>query len=303
MPIPLDPTSIQLLLSVADLGSISKAASRHGLTQPSASRRIRDLERRLGAQLLDRSASGARLTPGAARLVEHFSALVAAGDRLAEAAAALGSDDRRSVSLAVSPPSAGADLTTIAMVAGNHLPELELDVTVVETIGAASGVRDGSFGLAVVDGPDLPIGLSGHVLVERSLAVVVGPAHRWHGRTALLEVDEIAGAAFWLPPPGTGTRDVIDSAVNQAGLANGLRTAGTATQDLRLAQAQLGRHPAIVRADAVERAFPGGATALHRVATPLRLVQPIRLVWKGRQPQSAAAFDLWHRLRTVAPHF
>ena len=59
----LDLASAHLYLSIVDLGSISKAAARHGLSQPSASQRVRKLERQLGLTLLDRSASGSTLTP------------------------------------------------------------------------------------------------------------------------------------------------------------------------------------------------------------------------------------------------
>jgi DNA-binding transcriptional LysR family regulator len=65
MPLPYrvsDLTSFDLLLSVGQLGSIGRAAALHQISQPAASARLRQLERQVGARLLDRGACGARLT-------------------------------------------------------------------------------------------------------------------------------------------------------------------------------------------------------------------------------------------------
>ena len=60
---PLGPSfpelaSLDLFVSVVELGSVSRAAAAHGVAQPSASSRIRHLERQLGMILLERSPSG-----------------------------------------------------------------------------------------------------------------------------------------------------------------------------------------------------------------------------------------------------
>ena len=58
----LDVASVRLFLTVAELGSVSKAAARHGVTQPSATARIQKLERAVGVQLLERSPTGSFVT-------------------------------------------------------------------------------------------------------------------------------------------------------------------------------------------------------------------------------------------------
>lgn len=51
-------------------GSLSAAATRLGIPLPTLSRRVRDLERQLKVQLLERSARGAKLTDAGTRLYE-----------------------------------------------------------------------------------------------------------------------------------------------------------------------------------------------------------------------------------------
>ena len=61
MPLPAsfpDLASLDLFVSVIELGSVSRAAEAHGITQPSASSRIKHLERQLDLRLLDRGPGG-----------------------------------------------------------------------------------------------------------------------------------------------------------------------------------------------------------------------------------------------------
>ena len=61
---------IRLFLAVAELGSMSRGARALRLGQPTVSRRIADLEQRLGFAVFERSVSGIRLTPRGQALLE-----------------------------------------------------------------------------------------------------------------------------------------------------------------------------------------------------------------------------------------
>ncbi|MGE5136109.1 MAG: LysR family transcriptional regulator [Gemmatimonadota bacterium] len=64
-----DLTALDLLDSIAELGSLGQAAARHRMSQPAVSMRMSQLERRLGVSLLVRTPSGTRLTPAGERVV------------------------------------------------------------------------------------------------------------------------------------------------------------------------------------------------------------------------------------------
>src|SRR5712672_1533667 len=70
---PMDLNAVRIFISVVQAGSLSAAATRLGIPIPTLSRRIRDLERQLKVQLLERSARGAKLTDAGSRLYEHAS--------------------------------------------------------------------------------------------------------------------------------------------------------------------------------------------------------------------------------------
>jgi len=59
---PFDSVTARLILLLADTGSIGRAAEREGIASSAVSRRVSDLESRLGVVLFDRSAHGVKLT-------------------------------------------------------------------------------------------------------------------------------------------------------------------------------------------------------------------------------------------------
>lgn len=105
----MDLRALRYFLSVAQLGSITRAAQALNVAQPALSRQIRKLEEELGVTLLLRRPRGVELTPAGARLLERAEAVFRS---LREAAEELRSDTMEGVgriSLGV-PPAMGVML-------------------------------------------------------------------------------------------------------------------------------------------------------------------------------------------------
>lgn len=64
----------RIFLAVVQTGSVNRAAIRLGLSQPTASRRLSRLEKRLGIRLFDRDRTGPRLTHHGRRILNDVSA-------------------------------------------------------------------------------------------------------------------------------------------------------------------------------------------------------------------------------------
>nr|WP_315593613.1 LysR family transcriptional regulator [uncultured Cupriavidus sp.] len=67
----MDLNAVQMFVTVVQAGSLSSAAERLNIPLPTLSRRVRELERQLSVQLLERSARGTKLTEAGIRLYEH----------------------------------------------------------------------------------------------------------------------------------------------------------------------------------------------------------------------------------------
>src|ERR1700744_3830454 len=92
MPLPPsfpDLVSLDLFASVVDLGSVSRAAAAHGISQPSASARIAGLEQRLGIDLLHRAPGGSVPTEAGALVADWVGQLLSAAGDLEAALQAL----------------------------------------------------------------------------------------------------------------------------------------------------------------------------------------------------------------------
>src|SRR5580704_1669986 len=88
----MDLNATRMFVAVVQAGSLSAAATSLGTPLATLSRRMRDLERQLRVQLLERSARGTKLTDAGARLYEHASRGIEA---LLEAEQAVVSDQAR----------------------------------------------------------------------------------------------------------------------------------------------------------------------------------------------------------------
>jgi DNA-binding transcriptional LysR family regulator len=97
-----DWTLWQSFLAVAETGSLSAAARRLGLTQPTLGRHIAALEEALGLALFLRSPSGLVATPAARDLLAEAQGMAAAAAGLQRRAAELADGDSGTVRLAAS---------------------------------------------------------------------------------------------------------------------------------------------------------------------------------------------------------
>jgi DNA-binding transcriptional LysR family regulator len=85
---PDDWSRIKAFLEVARTGSLSAAARRLGLSQPTVRRQVEEIEARLGTALFTRGPTGLAPTPAGLRLRPHAEAMEAGAQALARAAAA-----------------------------------------------------------------------------------------------------------------------------------------------------------------------------------------------------------------------
>lgn len=151
MPAAIDLTSLRLLRTIADTGTITAAAARLGSTQPAVSQHVRRLEQRLGTPVLERHPRGVRLTEAGAVLARYGGSVAAALDaaqREVESLTGLRAGRVRVVSF----PSASATLVPSALAAlRTTAPNLEVQLTDDAPAGALRQLRDGRCDIALVD--------------------------------------------------------------------------------------------------------------------------------------------------------
>ncbi|MGH1504350.1 MAG: LysR family transcriptional regulator [Acidimicrobiales bacterium] len=271
-----DVTSLTVFLSVVELGSVSKAAARHGMSQPSATARLAKLETSLGVTLLERTPTGSRPTAEGRQVAALAGEVVAASQHLVDGARELRSAGRPVLTVAATSTIATRRLP--AWVAGADLGDVELRLVEADTRSIAGLVRDGEATVGLMAGPNAPVGLRSELVAAEPLVVVVAPGHPWAGRRRPIRATDVATTSLLLRNRGSGTHDVIEEALRPHGF---VPTAGH-----RSFASNAGIRLAIVNSDGVgiipEVSAADDLDAGRLVAVPvdLALDQPIRVVWR-----------------------
>jgi DNA-binding transcriptional LysR family regulator len=290
MPLPQpypEVASLDLLVSVSQLGSISAAARAHVLTQPAASMRVRTLEQTIGIQLLDRSKSGTTLTPAGAATVQWAEAVIHELRTLLTGTAALGADLDSHLHVA-------ASLTVAEYLVPHWLQQLELrlpGVTVSLEMGNSTRVvetvTDGRAALGFIEAPDAPLHLTSQTIATDSLTVVVSPDHPWTRRRGALSPHELAATPLVVREPGSGTRDVLSEALAALGLGITVAIELRSTTAIKTAVIA-GTGPAVVSAHTVGDELADGR--LVAIATAgVQMDRSIRAVWPASVEPSRPA--------------
>ncbi|MGH3437010.1 MAG: LysR family transcriptional regulator [Sciscionella sp.] len=212
-----DVESLRLLVLVGETGSLGRAASELGIAQPSASKRMSTLERRLGLVLLDRTRRGSALTP-AGRVVSGWAHRVLDElDGLLTGAEALRS--KRDAKLRVAASMTLAEYFVPAWLGElrRSASNLYVGLQVTNSEHVVELVTDGDVDLGFIETPNPPRGLSTRQVAHDQLVLVVAPSHPWARRRRPLRVAELAATPLVVREPGSGTRQTVERVLAAAG--------------------------------------------------------------------------------------
>ena len=99
----MDLRHVRTFVTVAEQGSVSKAALRLHITQPALSRQIKDFQRELGLKLFDRVGRGLVLTSEGESIARRVSRIVDNAETIGERAKTLQRGDTGTLKVAASP--------------------------------------------------------------------------------------------------------------------------------------------------------------------------------------------------------
>jgi molybdate transport repressor ModE-like protein len=276
-----DLEALELLVAVAETGSLGQAAARQGISQPSASARMRTLERRLGVQLLVRSTSGSRLTSAGLVVTDRARAVLDQAHALVQGAAALRTRRRDRLRVTASLTIAEHLVPGWLVALRDVDPGVHVELNVTNSTHVIERVRGGEADLGFIEGRGAPRDLHSRAVARDRLVVVVAPGHPWARRRRPLRPVELAATPLLLREAGSGTRETLEAALSgHGGVAEPALELG-ATAPLRAA-ALSGTAPAVLSALAVADEIAVGR--LVEVPSELSLDRVLRAVWpRGRE--------------------
>ncbi|MFI8943134.1 LysR family transcriptional regulator [Streptomyces syringium] len=168
---------LEYLAAVTRLGSLRRAAEELHLSQPALSETLRNLERELGVNLLERKRSGAKISEGGRELLPHIAGVLEAVDRLREAA-----DEQHHISRTLRLGTVNAATVTLLAPAirefGVAHPSTQVEVVADRQDGIHQHLGEGGFDLGLVSylrDDDPPPGLHTTELLRGRPIVCVRP--------------------------------------------------------------------------------------------------------------------------------
>ncbi|MEV6233105.1 LysR family transcriptional regulator [Saccharopolyspora shandongensis] len=172
---------LRYFVAVASERSMSRAAERLHLTQPSLSRQLRQLERDVGITLFERTPTGTTLTPAGVALHQHALLLLRLADASRDAAHSASEHTREVVDIGI-PPGLATDwvLETLAALRA-EIPHASVTLTEASSTDQLRMVREGRLDLGLVH--ERPLALRGTRLFDQAFGIAVRAGHRLAGRS------------------------------------------------------------------------------------------------------------------------
>lgn len=266
-----DLTSLQLFVTVAECGNLTRAAEREHLAVSAISKRVAELEAQLGAPLLQRFARGVGLTPAGQSLLHHARLILQQVRHMDTELHDYAKGIKGHVRLQVVASALMQFLPQEIESFVNRYPAVQL--TVEERTGKAvvRAVADGSADVGVVFDRTPTQGLAALPYHRDRLVLAVPPGHALARRRALHFAQALA-YPFVGPHADSSLADLMADAASAAGLPLRLQVRASSFDALvRLVESRLGL-----------ALLPEGAVARDVAAGRLRSVA-LKDAWAHRQ--------------------
>lgn len=275
-----DLAALDVMVSVARLGSMSAAGREHGLSQQAVSARIRAAERDIGLRVFHRTSSGVGLTPEGVAVLEWAESVLTAAGTFATGVESLLREENAHLTIAASMTVAEHLVPAWIVLMHSRFPDVDTRMRLMNSSEVAQQVLDGRADLGFVEGPDIPAGLGVVVVATDELVVVAGADHPW-ARRGTVTVDELAATPLVQREPGSGTRTTYENTVHPTvapalelnsvtAIKSAVATADAPTVLSSLAVAADLRDGRLVRVDVENLAMPRQLRAVWNTEAPLR---------------------------------
>lgn len=291
-----DLAGLRLLVAVGRTGSIGAAARAVGVSQQSASERLRGIEAQTGLTLVQRGARGSELTASGVVVSEWASRLIDLNDEIEVAIDGLREQRSRELSVWASMTIAdGLMPRWLVRLRERQVRQGDRPTTVSLTAANShqveDAVREGTAHLGFVEGLNVPAHLRSRTVAHDELVLVVAAGERLARRRRELTAAEVAALPLTSREPGSGTREVVERALEREGETMHESVVELTTTTAVRESVLAGGAPAFLSARAVRREVEAGHLVV--VPTVLDLRRDFRAIWTGSQhPPAGPARDL-----------
>ncbi len=214
--------SLQAFCAAVEEGTISGAARRMYLSQPSVSEKVAELEREARVKLLERSRQGVSPTAEGDLVYKHGKKALGEITVLEQVLRDFRGKQEAMLRFAASS-TLGEHLLPEWLRSFRHeRPETILELFVGNTREVVDLVKEAKVAFGVIEGEESHPPLECRPLLDDELVVVVSPKHPWARRS--ISVGDLSGEPFVSREEGSGTREIVEHALESAGVSLNIQT-------------------------------------------------------------------------------
>ncbi len=226
MPAKINHRQLEAFQAVMQVGSITRAADLLGVTQPAVSRLIGALEHAIGYGLFERQKGRLLATPEARALYESVEKSFIGIDKVAQAAADIRLFKRGALQIASMPAIALGFLPRVVSQFATERPGINVSIQIRSSQKVMELIASQQFdiGLAAVRGGHPAITIE--PLLRTSMVCVIPENHRLAAKDVITPED-LENQVFISLGEEWGTRRLVDTAFDTAGISSRLTTVDT----------------------------------------------------------------------------
>lgn len=212
-----DLAALDLFASVVSEGTLGRAAKVHGISQPSATSRIKVLETKLGVTLLDRSPSGSVPTATGVLVAQWAASILSAASEMEAGLAALATEASGRLRIVASYTIAEYLLPGWLHHFLQGRPSDSVALNVANSTQVIEHLRHGDAELGFIESPAHTDGFEEKIVAHDRMVTVVAPNHPWASARSVT-LAELAETPLVLREEGSGTRAALRDELLASGL-------------------------------------------------------------------------------------
>ena len=228
---------------VVETKSFSRAAQAKHMTQSAMSRLIKSLEEELGVKLLHRKGKVALPTSEGRLFYEHARKILEEYARMEQDISTATNTAKGALRLGASRTPAIHLLPQVLYDFSKAHPDIRIDLSVCKTSSVLRDLKDSRIDVGLVEGIINNETFSAEAIAEDEV-VVIAPEDHPLSKKKNVTIHDLSMQIFILPDPGSGTRELVDGFLRDAGLDAGrikvCMTLGSPELIVQMVQAGMG---------------------------------------------------------------
>lgn len=199
---------LQSFLAVAREGSVSGAAEKLYVTQPSISAAVSSLSRELGVELTERVGRGIGLTAAGEAFRPYAADVLGLVEQGRQAAREAADFSMRSLRLVAVATAAEYVVPSILRAFHQQYPEINLSLEVANRASVFERVLEHEADVAIAGRPPDDERIAGIAFLKNELALIVAPDDALAGAKSV-RPEQLADRVWLMREPGSGTRQLV----------------------------------------------------------------------------------------------